>query len=61
MDSALIKSLMFGKIESYLILMSLVVSCLIVYKYEQYITGENDHNGEGKLTGMGYQSQRLLQ
>lgn len=57
MDSALIKSLLFGKIESYLILMSLIVSCLLVYEYEQHITMDNEHNGEGKFS----ESSRMLQ
>jgi hypothetical protein len=37
MDSALIKSLLFGKMESYLIFLSIVVSTLIIYRYEEYI------------------------
>jgi hypothetical protein len=37
MDSALIKSLLFGKMESYLIFLSIVVSMLIIYRYEDYV------------------------
>ena len=37
MDSALIKSLLFGKMESYLIFLSIVVSTLIIYRYEEYV------------------------
>lgn len=37
MDSALIKSLLFGKMESYLIFLSIVVSTLIIYRYEDYV------------------------
>jgi hypothetical protein len=37
MDSALIKSLLFGRMESYLIFLSIVVSGFIVYWHSEYI------------------------
>jgi hypothetical protein len=56
MDSALIKSLLFGKMESYLIFLSIIVSTLIIYRYEDYVVEQSSdgYYDQGKITFSAY-------